>query len=140
VQPIPYLFFRGDAAEALAAYAAVFRSDPPEIMRMSDAPGGASYGEPHHVMHGSVRVGTGWLYASDSNDPSDRGGAVAVTSATPEETRRLFAALAEGGSVQIPVEATFWSPAFGMCIDRWGTRWMLDTDRPPAADRPAAGS
>lgn len=137
MQPIPYLFFHGDAAEALAAYAALFGAEAPRILRMGEAPGGAAHGEPRHVMHGAVRVGAGWLYASDSADPADRGAAVAVTSPSPEETRRLLAALAEGGTVHMPVSATFWSPAFGMVTDRWGTRWMLDTDPAPAAEEAA---
>jgi PhnB protein len=37
----------------------------------------------------------------------------------------VFAALADGGEIQMPIEATFWSPAFGMCIDKFGTPWMV---------------
>ena len=38
---------------------------------------------------------------------------------------RIFADLSKGGAVEMPLAATFWSPAFGMLTDRFGTRWMI---------------
>jgi PhnB protein len=46
------------------------------------------------------------------------------------EAKRVFDALAEGGSVQQPMTDTFFSPAFGMCTDRFGTPWMVMVDQP----------
>ena len=43
------------------------------------------------------------------------------------ETKRVFDALSEGGKVTMPFNATFWSPGFGMFIDRFGTPWMVNT-------------
>jgi PhnB protein len=40
----------------------------------------------------------------------------------------VFEALAEGGEVTMPIGETFWSPQFGMCVDRFGTPWMVDTE------------
>jgi PhnB protein len=48
------------------------------------------------------------------------------------EARRLFAALAEGGQVQMPVAKTFFSPAFGMVNDRFGVLWMVIASSPEA--------
>jgi PhnB protein len=42
----------------------------------------------------------------------------------------VFEALAEGGEIQVPLGATFFSPAFGMCRDRFGTPWMIMADMP----------
>jgi len=39
--------------------------------------------------------------------------------------RRTFDALADGGSIQMPLEKTFWSPCFGMLTDRFGIGWMI---------------
>jgi PhnB protein len=47
----------------------------------------------------------------------------------PKPTR-VFAALAEGGEMQVPIGPTFFSPAFGMCKDRFGTPWMVMADQP----------
>jgi PhnB protein len=41
------------------------------------------------------------------------------------EAVRVFAALAEGGQVQMPLTKTFWSPRFGMLSDRFGVGWMV---------------
>ena len=72
MQPIPYLFFKDTCAEAMRFYADVFGAPEPDIMPFSDMPEedkakmpGVS---PDAVMHASVRIGDGWLYASD--DPT----------------------------------------------------------------------
>lgn len=128
--PIPYLFFPGTAAEALSAYARIFGSPDPQILRAGEAPDGGLPGwAPDAVMHGAVRVGSGHIYASD--DPEARpmaGACVTVAGRDAAESRRIFDALAEGGTVVVPLGPTFWSPAFGQVTDRWGTRWLIDTE------------
>src|SRR5881409_959085 len=44
------------------------------------------------------------------------------------EAERIFKTLAEGGSVTMPFEKTFWSPGFGMCVDKFGVPWMINTE------------
>ena len=44
------------------------------------------------------------------------------------EAERVFNSLSDGGNVIMPFEQTFWSPGFGMCTDRFGTPWMVNTD------------
>ena len=58
-----------------------------------------------------------------------------VNYTTPEvaEAKRVFEALADGGEVTLPIAETSWSPAFGMCIDRFGTPWMISADAPAPA-------
>jgi PhnB protein len=46
------------------------------------------------------------------------------------EAERVFAALADGGEVTMPIAETFWSPRFGMCVDRFGTPWMVNAEAP----------
>jgi PhnB protein len=41
------------------------------------------------------------------------------------EVRRIYEALSQGGSVQMPMAPTFWSPLFGMCTDKFGVAWMV---------------
>lgn len=134
MQPVPYLFFNGTCEEAMRAYARVFGSPEPDIMFAKDAPEGETSGIPNAVMHATLKVGDGWLYASDYSKAVPMAGAsIAVTQRTAEESRRIFDALAEGGEVEMPFEATFWSPGFGALTDRFGTRWMIDTEGPTAA-------
>ena len=130
MQPVPYLFFKGTCEEAIRTYARVFGSPEPQIMRAGEGP--AEYqgdGDPQAVMHAALKVGDGWLYASDySKAEAMAGNSIALSYDTVEESRRVFDALSEGGEVEMPLEKTFWSPAFGSLTDRWGTRWMVDTE------------
>jgi len=47
----------------------------------------------------------------------------------PTEAERIFHALAEGGSVRMPIEETFWAARFGMLVDRFGTPWMINCEK-----------
>jgi PhnB protein len=72
------------------------------------------------------------LMASD--DPTGDGGpktgiSVSFNSPDTDEIKRVFDALAEGGEVTQPVIETFFSPAFGMCVDRFGVPWMVSADQ-----------
>jgi PhnB protein len=50
-----------------------------------------------------------------------------------DEAKRVFASLAEGGVVQMELSQTFWSPAFGSLVDRFGVSWMINVDQPESA-------
>lgn len=133
--PVPYLFFNGCTEEALRSYARIFGSPEPELMRVGQSPETAMGGDPEAILHGSVRIGSGTIYASDWSGAEPMAGVcIAVAGRDEGESRRLFDALAEGGTVVMPLERTFWSPAFGQVTDRWGTRWMIDTESPSPAE------
>jgi PhnB protein len=84
------------------------------------------------VMHAALMIGDDLIMGSD--DPTtDSFGPVQgmmVSYSTPNvaEAQRVFEALADGGKVTAPIEATFWSPMFGMCVDRFGTPWMIGAE------------
>jgi PhnB protein len=80
------------------------------------------------VMHASFRIGDTTVLASDGRcegRPSFQGFALSLTVANEAEAERLFASLAEGGQVQMPLAKTFFSPRFGMVADRFGVSWMI---------------
>jgi PhnB protein len=81
------------------------------------------------VMHASLKLGDRTLMASDvppSMGPKPMAGfALSLNYPTADEARRIFDALAQGGSVTMPMTKTFWSEAFGMLVDRFGTPWMV---------------
>jgi PhnB protein len=128
----PYLFFSGDCADAFARYEKIFGGTL-EVMTHADLPEGAEPmpgAEPHHVMHAALTWDDCMIMGSD--DPTGDGGpktGVAVTYTAPDvdTAKRVLADLAEGGELQMPFEATFWSPGFGACLDRFGIPWMVDT-------------
>lgn len=129
-----YLIFDGDCAEAFRHYAEVLDGEL-EIMTHADSPAAAdvpeSWGD--RVLHAALKVGDQMLMASDAPpEHYDRpaGTHVSVTVDDPREARRIFEALAPGAKIEMPFEKTFWSPGFGMLVDRWGTPWMVNTETP----------
>jgi PhnB protein len=129
----PYLFFSGNCREAFTRYEEIFGGEL-FMMTMAEAPGDNMPGaDPDLVIHAALKLGDGVLMASD--DPTGDGGpktgiSVSFSSQDPAEIRRVFDALAEGGDVTQPVMETFFSPAFGMCVDRFGVPWMLNAAQP----------
>jgi PhnB protein len=78
-------------------------------------------------MHTCLRIGDTMVMASNGRckgAPSFQGFSLSLTVADESEADR-FAALAEGGEVQMPLTKTFWSPRFGMLSDRFGVGWMV---------------
>ena len=53
---------------------------------------------------------------------------LSIAPAEVSVAERLFAALADGGQVEMPLSKTFWSPCFGMVTDRFGVAWMVTAE------------
>jgi len=135
----PYVFFSGNnCKEAFQRYHEIFGGEL-QIMTNADLPPGV---EPmpgagaDAVMHASITIGDAHLMGSD--DPTGDGGpklgaAVSYSASDEAEAKRIFDALSEGGEVTMPFAETFWSKGFGMCTDRFGVPWMVDTLGDPSA-------
>lgn len=129
----PYLFFGGRCEEALAFYAQALGAEVTMMMRFRDCPdppppGMIAPGSEDKVMHAAVRIGETMVMASDGDcrgSTGFQGFSLSITAADEAEAERLFAALSEGGQVQMPMGATFFSPRFGMTGDRFGVSWMV---------------
>jgi PhnB protein len=126
----PYLFFEGRCDEALEFYRRALGAEVEMLMRFKDSPdpGSCPPGAEDKVMHASFRIGDATLMASDGRcqgQPSFQGISLSLTAADDAEAERRFAALAEGGQVQVPLEKTFFSSRFGMVADRFGVPWMV---------------
>lgn len=129
----PYLFFGGRCEEALAFYRDAVGAEVEMVMRYDESPepvppGMLQAGFEKKVMHASVRIGGARLMASDGCD--DRatkfdGFKVALTLPTEAAARTAFDGLAAGGTVEMPLTPTFWSPCFGMLADKFGVSWMV---------------
>jgi PhnB protein len=136
----PYLFFGGRCEEALAFYSTSLGAKTNFMMRYSDSPeatppGMLAEGFEHKVMHASFSIAGNTLMASDGCDANSSfsGFRLSLSLPTQAETERAFIALAEGGSVQMPLSKTFWSPSFGMLTDRFGLSWMITVEAPQQA-------
>ena len=133
MQILPYLFFDGRCEEAVKFYQQALGAEVQMLMRYKDSPDPpppdmVPPGSEHKVMHVSMRIGDAVLMASDdtcSKDLSFRGFSLSISVPTAADADRVFAALADGGKVQMPLGKTFWSPRFGMLSDRFGVGWMV---------------
>jgi PhnB protein len=79
-------------------------------------------------MHASLRIGDSTVLASDGRcegRPSFEGFALSLTVPDDAAAERLFAALGDGGQVQMPLAKTFFASRFGMVADRFGVSWMV---------------
>src|SRR5438067_890661 len=116
----PYLFFDGSCEQALDFYRRSVGAEVPVLMRWKDMPEPPAPGAPpmpaDKVMHAQVRIGDTTFMASDGRcqgKPEFQGFALSLTVASEAEADRLFAALSDGGLVQMPLTQTFFSPRFG---------------------------
>lgn len=139
MQMAPYLCFAGQCEEAFNFYKDCFSGSIPEIHRFGGSPMADQVpAEFHqHVMHVTLIMGNGQvLMGSDAmpGQPFDgmKGITLALNPESLEEAERLFNTLAEGGSVQMPLDKTFWAERFGMMTDRFGTPWMVNYEGNPA--------
>ena len=83
------------------------------------------------VMHACVRIGEGFIMASDGaarGKPAFQGFSLSYTAKDDAEARRRFEALADGGQVQMPLAKTFFASSFGMVTDKFGVSWMILTE------------
>lgn len=130
----PYLYFGGNCREAFTRYQEIFGGEL-FVMTMKDVPDQPTPpGQEDMVMHAALTLGDDLLMASD--DPTTdsfgpvQGMQVNYAVAEVDEAKRVFEALVEGGNVTLPIAPTFFSPMFGMCVDRFGTPWMVSAEQP----------
>ena len=126
----PYLIFSGNSEAVLEHYRAALGGDV-DIVRYAAAPGGSPV-EPEwseKVMHGSLRSPLGNVNVMDA--PPDRAGtpgdnfAIGVRTEDEAQAAAAFTKLANGGTVIMPFEKTFFASKFGMCADKFGIKWLV---------------
>lgn len=127
-----YLFFSGCCDEALAYYQAHLGARVDCLIRFNESPdpipeGMLPPGFEEKVMHCQFAIGNMSLFASDGcgDQEAFAGFSLALTIDSEQEARRVFNALADGGSVRMPLEKTFWSPLYGQVTDKFGIGWMV---------------
>jgi PhnB protein len=84
------------------------------------------------VLHASLTVDKQTLMGCDAppeHYQKPQGFSVALHVKDPQEAERKFHALAEDGTVQMPIQETFWAVRFGMLVDRFGIPWMINCEQ-----------
>ena len=129
----PYLTFNGQCEAAFKFYEKVLGGKIEAMMTYGGSPT-AEQTQPewrNKIMHARMTVSDEVLMASDA--PPDRYEAmkgIMVTLGIDDsgEAERIFRALSEKGTVQMPVQKTFWAARFGMLVDQFGTPWMINCE------------
>ena len=131
MQVQPYLFFDGRCEEAIEFYRRALGAQVTDLHRFKDNPDPNMQCPPamqNKVMHAHVNIGNATILVSDGRcegRPSFQGFSLSLTAANDADAERLFAALGDGGQVQMPLTKTFFSSRFGMVADRFGVSWMI---------------
>ena len=128
-----HLVFAADCEAAFRFYERVLGGAALSLFTYGESPGGDALDAEWRtkIVHGSIIVG-GVLVSGADVRPEDyeppRGFFVLLSVATRAQAKHLFTALAEGGSVRMPLQATFWSPAFGVLVDAFGVPWEVSCE------------
>ena len=130
----PYLSFNGQCEGAFKFYEKVLGGKIEAMMPYEGSPMAQQVPRERlsKIMHARLRIGDETLMGSDS--PPDRyepmqGFSVTLGTDDPHEAERVFHALSENGTVQMPIQKTFWAVRFGMLVDRFGTPWMINCEQ-----------
>jgi PhnB protein len=131
----PYLIFNGQCKEAFEFYEHTLGGKIVGMQTHGESPmaGQVPADWQDAIIHARLTVGDAVLMGSDY-PPQDyqkpQSFSVSVTVDNAADADRIFKALAQNGSVQMPIQETFWAVRFGMCVDRFGIPWMVNCNRP----------
>jgi len=127
----PHLHFRGECEAAFRFYDRVLGGTKLEIMKYGDSPIADQFPAElrDKVIHATLEFGEQSLTGADvptSGYQTPQGFSVLLQVANAGEAERVFKELAASGTVQMPLQKTFWTEGFGMVTDRFGTPWMVN--------------
>ena len=140
----PYLHFNGNCEEAFKLYEKALGGKITFKTTYGEAPKDAQSSPDFNnkIMHMRMDLNGRVLMGSDV--PADRyqapqGFSLSISTKDPAEADRVFNEVSRGGNIIMPIQKTFWSPRFGMCTDRFGIPWMVNTEQ-PASQQAAHGN
>jgi len=130
----PYLTFKGQCEEAFKFYERCLGGKIISMISHAGTPAEQHVPPEWHnkIMHARLTVNDQVLMGSDA--PPDRyqqpkGISVALQIKDPGDAERIFKALSENGTVQMPIQETFWATRFGMFADQFGIPWMINCEK-----------
>ena len=131
----PYLTFNGQCEAAFKFYEKVLGGKIEAMMTHAGTP--AEQHVPaewrNKILHARLVAGDAVLMASDAppgHYHKPQGFSVSIQLKDTVRAEGIFRALADGGTVTMPFAETFWAARFGMLVDKFGTPWMVNCDRP----------
>ena len=129
-----HLAFDGQCEAAFRFYEEVFRAKIASLIKWGESPaaGEAPPGYSDRILHASLMMGNTALFGADAfpgTNARASGFFVLFDVADPVEAERIFQDLAEGGSVSMPLQETFWARRFGVVTDRFGIPWEINCSK-----------
>ena len=126
----PYIGFRTTARQALTFYQGVFGGEL-QIMTFGDSGAAQDPAQAQLVMHGQLETANGFtLMASDTPQTMDLADASNITVSLSGGEEDLLTGywngLSEGATIIEPLVKAPWGDTFGMLVDKFGTRWMVN--------------
>lgn len=129
-----HLTFNGNCREAFGFYEKCLGGKIMFSMTVGDSPMAQSSPESQNaIMHISLRLGDDILTGADAfmgGYTKPQGFGVLFSVDQPADAERIFKELAEGGTIRMPIQETFWAHRFGECVDRFGIPWMINCSKP----------
>lgn len=133
---IPYIVLDGQAQEAIHFYKEALDAELLGMQTFGEGPENPEFPTPaevkDRVMHATLQVGESHLMFSDTfpGQPHNLGTQVTIciTTNDAEKAKKFFNALAEGGQVGMPLQETFFSPAYGNVTDKFGINFQIYTE------------
>lgn len=127
-----YLTFNGQCEAAFTFYHRVLGGELTPFSRFGESPVATDEASKNRVMHVTLTFEGNVLMGSDTmpGQPLTEGTNISLSLNIPQimDMERLFKALAEGGSITMPLQDTFWGARFGMLRDQFGINWMFNCD------------
>jgi PhnB protein len=135
MQASPYLNFNGQCEEAFKFYEKVLGARIDTMIPHEGGPTGKVVPPEWRkkILHARMTIGDRIVSGADAppgHYEAPRGFSVMLQLADDLEAERIFAALGEGGQVQMRIQPTFWATRFGMVIDQFGIPWMINCSQP----------
>ena len=133
-----FVNFNGNCREALGFYEKVFGVTATCVMTFAEVP--VSDGnmpkipEEHKdlICYASMNINGNEIMFSDilPGMPLTVGNNISITYVTedPDEIKKYFAGMKEGGTIGMDLQKTFWSDLYGMVIDKYGIPWQFNLD------------
>lgn len=133
----PYLNFGGKSEEAIEFYKGAIGAKVEMVMHFKHMPPDQKSmmqpGSENKVMHACIKIGDSPIFLSDgdcSGTTKFEGVTLTINATSDAEADKLFAALGQGGLVQMPIAETFFASRFGMVADKFGVSWMVMNAKP----------
>jgi PhnB protein len=131
----PYISFDGNARAAMEFYESVFGGTL--TLNTFGELGGEAGPAADKIMHGMLETPSGFTLMGADTPPGTEYApgnniAVSLSGDDADELRGYWDGLSAGGMVTVPLERQMWGDEFGMCVDPFGTTWMVNIGQPQA--------